>query len=131
MQHTFCSEPRFLCLEVAREWACFGRKLPVLVCAQAHVLFWRSIACLILALKGLSCSGACRAASAAGRAQAALERAAGDAVEDAVLRAEAALAEAEAAESRAAAAAAVATAHEEVAGSQAGAAEQVGAKRQW
>ena len=40
-------------------------------------------------------------------------------------RAEVALAEAEAAEGRAAAAAAVSTAHEEVAGSQAGAAEQV------
>lgn len=40
-------------------------------------------------------------------------------------RAEAALADAEAAERAAAAAAAVATAHEEVAGTQAGAAEQV------
>ncbi|CAL8461975.1 g1506 [Coccomyxa elongata] len=65
-----------------------------------------------------------RAAAAASRAQAALELVACDAVEDAVHLAEAAMAEAEAAEGRAAAAAAVSTAHEEVAGTQAGAAEQ-------
>ncbi len=90
--------------------------------------------CVFLLLASSACSGAeprvCflarRAAAAASRAQAALEHAAGDAVEDAVHRAEVALAEAEAAEGRAAAAAAVSTAHEEVAGTQAGAAEQVG-----
>lgn len=66
-----------------------------------------------------------RAAEAAGHAQTALDRAAAEAVDEAVARTEAALTDAAEAESRAAAAAAVATAHEEVSVGQTNLAEQV------